>query len=89
VSVTALTVDGKPGCHLCEVATEIVGTVVAEFPEGTIEIEEIDIIGDPELEQRFGERIPVVYLDDELHAYWRIDASRLRKALTTRLTTSV
>jgi hypothetical protein len=31
-SVTSLTIISKPDCHLCDVAREIVETVVAELP---------------------------------------------------------
>jgi glutaredoxin len=48
------------GCHLCESASRVLAQVRAETP---FELEEIDITGDPELESRYRERIPVVLVD--------------------------
>ncbi|BDI21339.1 glutaredoxin family protein [Herbiconiux sp. L3-i23] len=86
MSATSLSLYGKPGCHLCEVAKEIVDTVVAEFPEGAVDLEEIDILQDPELVEKYGERIPVLLIDAELHAFWRVDSGRLRRALDAAVT---
>ena len=48
------------GCHLCEVALEVVRDVQAEEP---FELELVDIGGVPELESAYRERIPVVEID--------------------------
>ena len=50
------------GCHLCERAIEVVRTVQGELG---FELELVDIGGDPELEARFRERLPVVEIDGE------------------------
>jgi len=49
-------------CHLCESARRVLERVRADVP---FELEEIDITGDPELERRYRERIPVVLIDGE------------------------
>ena len=81
-AVTTLTLISKPDCHLCDVAREIVDVVVADLPENDIEIEEVSILDDPALYDAWWEKIPVVLIDDHLHAPWRLDAARLRAALT-------
>ena len=81
-AVTTLTLISKPDCHLCDVAREIVDVVVADLPENDIEIEEVSILDDPALYDAWWEKIPVVLIDDHLHAHWRLDAARLRAALT-------
>ncbi len=43
--------------------------------------DEVDIDGDPELTRRYGEEIPVTFVDGRQHDYWRVDADRLRRAL--------
>ena len=48
------------GCHLCEVALEIVRGAQAEEP---FELELVDIGGVPELESAYRERIPVIEID--------------------------
>jgi len=79
--VTTLTILSKPDCHLCDVAREIVETVVAELPEDAVEVEELSILDDPALYARWWEKIPVVLIDDRLHAHWRLSPERLRAAL--------
>ncbi|WP_394554253.1 glutaredoxin family protein [Agromyces sp. MMS24-JH15] len=81
----ALTLVGKPGCHLCDDAREVVAAVRAEVEAladaPAITFEERDILVEPDLFDRFAEEIPVVLLDGRVHAYWRIDAARLKAAL--------
>lgn len=82
--MTTLTLIGKPDCHLCDVAEQIVETVVAELPEGAgdrVTIEQASIADDPALYEKWWEKIPVVLIDGELHAHWRVSADRLRAAL--------
>jgi len=47
-----------------------------------VAVDEIDILGDPALQQRYGEEIPVVLIDGKMHTYWRVDAARLEAALS-------
>ena len=80
--VTTVTLIGKPDCHLCDVAREVVETVVAELPEGAVDIDELSIADDPALYAQWWEKIPVVLIDGELHGHWRVSPDRLRAALT-------
>jgi len=83
-----LTLISKPGCHLCDVAREIVDTVVADLPAGTeVDVVERSIFDDPSLFEQWWEKIPVVLIDDRLHAHWRVSADRLRIALTEKTPT--
>lgn len=70
---------GKPGCHLCDDAREIVKRVCAEL---NVTWEERNILDDPELERRYGEQIPVTIVDGLQHDFWRVDEGRLRAVLT-------
>jgi hypothetical protein len=82
--VTTLTLIGKPDCHLCDVASEVIDAVVAEFPDAaaeSIQIVEASIQDDPALYDLWWEKIPVVLIDGELHAHWRVSPERLRTAL--------
>ncbi|GAT72067.1 glutaredoxin family protein [Microbacterium hydrocarbonoxydans] len=82
--MTTLTLIGKPDCHLCEVASEVVDAVVAELPDAAaerIEIVEASIQDDPALYELWWEKIPVVLIDGALHAHWRVSPDRLRSAL--------
>ena len=83
-----LTLIGKPGCHLCDDAREVVQAVVAEV-EATdaapgIALEERSILDDAALAARYAEEIPVLLIDGEMHNYWRIDPVRLKTALLSR-----
>ena len=80
--MTTLTIIGKPDCHLCDVAREVVETVVAELPEDAVDVEELSIADDPALYAQWWEKIPVVLIDGELHGHWRVSPDRLRAALT-------
>lgn len=77
-----LTLIAKPDCHLCEVAREVVDLVLADLPDGAVEIQEQSILDDAELYAQWWEKIPVVLVDGRLHAHWRVSADRLRAALT-------
>jgi Glutaredoxin-like domain (DUF836) len=70
---------GKPGCHLCDDAREVVESVCADVGIGW---EERDILSDPELADRYWDEIPVVLVDGEQHAFWRVDRDRLQARLT-------
>lgn len=73
-----VTLYGKPGCHLCDDAREVIARVCAEL--GT-SYDEVDITADPALQQQFGEQIPVTFVDGAQHDFWRVDERRLRAAL--------
>lgn len=84
--MTTLTLIGKPDCHLCDVAHEIVEQVIAELPDAAadrIEVVEASIQDDPALYELWWEKIPVVLVDGALHAHWRVAPERLRSALLT------
>ena len=41
--------------------------------------EEVDIDADPALRRRYGEEIPVTFVDGRQHDFWRVDETRLRR----------
>jgi hypothetical protein len=82
--MTELTLIGKPDCHLCDVAHEVVEAVLADLPDeiaDQIDVREASIAEDPALYDLWWEKIPVVLIDGRLHAHWRIGPERLRAAL--------
>ena len=79
-----ITVIGKPDCHLCDVAEGVVERVLADLPERVadrVEVVEKSIVDDPALYELWWEKIPVVLIDGNLHAHWRVAPDRLREAL--------
>lgn len=90
--MTTLTLIRKPDCHLCEVASDVIEAVVAELPDAAaeqIEIVEASINDDPALYELWWEKIPVLLIDGELHAHWRVTPDRLREALETAVRSDV
>jgi len=73
-----VTLVTRPGCHLCEVAREVVARVCADLGETW---EELDMDADPALAARYAEEIPVTLVDGHQHDFWRVDETRLRRAL--------
>lgn len=80
-----LTLIGKPGCHLCDDAREVVQAVMTEVEASdaapTLHLDERSILDDEALAERYAEEIPVLLIDGEVHNYWRIDPVRLKTAL--------
>ena len=66
------------GCHLCESARRVLTRTQADVQ---FELEEIDIAGDDELEQRYRERIPVILVDGEEAFAYFVHPDALRKRL--------
>jgi glutaredoxin len=76
--MTRLTLYGKPGCHLCEQAREVVEAVRGERE---FELQEVDVSLDPALNRAYGERIPVVAVDGEELFEYHVDPEELRRRL--------
>ena len=68
----------RQGCHLCDAAITQVAAVCAEIGEGYAVI---DVDGDPELQRRYTDQVPVIFVDGAQHDFWRVDPARLRAAL--------
>lgn len=80
-----LTLIGKPGCHLCDDARDVVTTVIAELAgeasAPSITVQELSILDDAELLEKYVEEIPVLLVNGRVHNIWRVDATRLRTAI--------
>jgi glutaredoxin len=73
-----VTVLSRTGCHLCEIAIDKINLVKDQLK---FELE-IKLINDlPELEQEYGEQVPVILIDNKIHDYWRVDIERFTKAI--------
>lgn len=79
----SLTLIGKPGCHLCDDAREVIRSVIAELPAvgPAVTVDERDILQEPDLHEKYVEEIPVVLVEGRVHTYWRVDPVRLRTAI--------
>jgi hypothetical protein len=82
VPTVDLALIGKPGCHLCDDAREVVRSVVASLDgEVDVSVTELSILDDPALLDEFAEEIPVVTIGGRVHTIWRVEPARLRTAL--------
>ena len=71
----------RQGCHLCDQALEVVAAVCAETGDSYTTQ---DIDADPTLVRRYTDEVPVTFVDGAQHDFWRIDPTRLRRALARR-----
>ena len=78
MSSPRITLYSRPGCHLCDDARDVIARVCADLGE---EYDEVSIDHDPQLSDRFGEEVPVTFVDGRQHDFWRVDEARLRAAL--------
>jgi glutaredoxin len=69
------------GCHLCERARAIVTQIRQEIP---FELEEIEIDGDPGLEARYREWLPVLEIDGERAFVYYVDPDVFRRKVTAQ-----
>ncbi|SDL57540.1 glutaredoxin family protein [Nonomuraea jiangxiensis] len=74
-----ITLLGKPGCHLCEDAREVIARVAGDLG---VPWEEVSIETSAELREKYWEMIPVTLIDGVQHDFWRVDEGRLRAALS-------
>jgi hypothetical protein len=75
-----LTCYGKAECSLCDKAKVPVARLVATS-SGTIVAEWVDILTDPALQARWGERIPVICIGETVLAEGKVSELRLRRAI--------
>ena len=80
-SVPRITLLGRPGCHLCDDAREVVRRVADDLG---VTWEERDITQSEEDMREYWEKIPVTLVDGVQHDFWRVSEDRLRAALSPR-----
>ncbi len=76
-----VTLYGKPGCHLCEDALDLLARLDDAGSYGRLNISEVDITADPDLFARYQYTIPVIEIDGRVHLEAPIQAADLRAAL--------
>ena len=75
-----VTIYSRPGCHLCDDMKDLVRKAARTIP---LTLEDIDIYGDDELEERYGLEIPVLFVNGERVANARIKEDALIRVLTS------
>jgi glutaredoxin len=77
--VTEVVLFHAAGCHLCGRAREVIAHVRREVP---FELVEVDISGNPELEAKYREWLPVVEIDGERAFVYHVDEGGFRRRLS-------
>jgi glutaredoxin len=74
-----VSIYSRSNCHLCEVA---LGVLEKMRDELDFQITKILIDGNSELEEKYGEQVPVILINNEPHDFFRVDPERFRLALS-------
>jgi len=73
-----VTLYTRPGCHLCEDAKSAIAPLLQEFGA---RLSEVNIDEDPELRERYGLDIPVIFIGQHKAAKHRVDLAQFRRQL--------
>jgi thiol-disulfide isomerase/thioredoxin len=68
----------KPKCPLCDEVRTLLNQLRKEYP---LNVEELNILDDPSLYERYKYEIPVLLFPDQFHLQGRIDGIRLKEKL--------
>lgn len=71
-----VTLYTRPGCHLCEEAKNAMAPILRE---ARAVLREVNIAGDPVLEERYGVDIPVIFIGARKAAKHRVDPKQFRR----------
>jgi hypothetical protein len=87
VGVPDVTLYGRVGCHLCDEGRAVVARVCAELgvPWREVDVDDPPAPGAPDLLATHGDLVPVVEIDGDEVARWRVDEGRLRRVLLARI----
>lgn len=73
-----LTLYTTAGCHLCELANDILTVVKSNY---SLAVEYSDIADNDDLVERYGIRIPVIKFPDESELGWPFELSDIESKL--------
>ena len=74
-----VSVYSRSNCHLCEVALEVISEFRKDFE---FTVTKILIDGNAELEEKYGEQVPVILINNQPHDFFRVDPERFRLAIS-------
>jgi glutaredoxin len=72
-------VYSRSNCHLCEVALEVISEIREDIE---FTVTKILIDGNSELEERYGEQVPVILINNQPHDFFKVDPERFRLAIS-------
>jgi glutaredoxin len=74
-----VTLVTRVDCHLCDDAHRTIEALAGEI---AFTWDTLDVDSSPDLQDTYGDRVPVILVDGREHGYWRVESDRLRAALT-------
>jgi glutaredoxin len=74
-------VYSREGCHLCDVVKD---TLLQMEGKTDFQWREVDIDADPELQQKYNEEVPVVFIDGRKAFKYRMAEQQFLRALAGR-----
>ena len=74
-----VSIYSRSNCHLCEVALGVLEGIRDEL---NFQITKILIDKNPELEEKYGEQVPVILINGQPHDFFRVDPERFRLAIS-------
>lgn len=74
----SLTLYTRKDCCLCEEMKEAIQEVATEIP---VALEEIDVDSAPDLREKYGEEVPILFINGRKAFKCRVTAKELRKRL--------
>lgn len=77
--MTVWLVYTRSDCSLCEAMLEDLAQVLG--PEAAAATQVQDISGDPDLERKYGQKVPVLLADGEFLCCYRLDRERMQPYL--------
>jgi glutaredoxin len=73
-----VTLYTRPGCHLCDEAKSAMAPLLREF---CATLREINIDADPDLKERYGWDVPVIFIGRRKAAKHRVNLEQFRRQL--------
>jgi glutaredoxin len=73
-----VTLYTREGCHLCD---EAKAAMLPHIRRANAELREIDIDDDSELRAMYNESVPVIFIEADFFARYRVDAQKFAQAL--------
>jgi len=76
--VNTVRIYSRHGCHLCDDAISTINSMKNEL---LFEVEIAYIDGDTELEELYGNEVPVIHINGEHHDFYKVDPERFKASL--------
>ncbi len=73
-----ITLYTRKDCCLCEEMKQVIGDVAARVP---LAIEEIDVDSSPDLQEKYGTEVPVLFINGRKACKYRTTVGELKKKL--------